>query len=445
MLVLFETPAGYALFRVLQGGDLQEVDLAKAFSTADEAQKFVKLQAFSKFGDTAEALEAAVAVCESTMTKRLKKFLSKSIVNEDMKEPLAVADAKLGGIIKKKLGIDCVFNTAVLELFRGLRTQLESLLAGLPAAELQTMTLGLAHQLSRHKLQFSPDKVDTMIIQAIGLLDDLEKELNTYAMRVKEWYGWHFPEMAAIIGDNIAYAKVVRKMGLRTNCVKTDLSDMIDEATEKTLKQAAEISMGTEISEADVGHIKALCDQAILIHEYRTSLNEYLRTRMQAVAPNLTCVVGELVGARLLAHAGSLMNLAKHPASTIQILGAEKALFRALKTKHETPKYGLIYHASLVGQSSAKYKPKISRAVGAKAALCVRVDALGDTVGVTIGERARQSLEKRLQGLESGQVSAMSAPGKKAQAEKLTTKATTAYNAASDVAVTQPAKKSRTE
>jgi nucleolar protein 58 len=77
---------------------------------------------------------------------------------------------------------------------------------------------------------------------------------------------------------------------------------------------------------------------------------------MNAIAPNLTIMVGELVGARLMAHAGSLLNLAKHPASTIQILGAEKALFRALKTKHDTPKYGLIYHASLIGQAQPKHK-----------------------------------------------------------------------------------------
>jgi len=81
---------------------------------------------------------------------------------------------------------------------------------------------------------------------------------------------------------------------------------------------------------------------------------------MSAIAPNLTCMVGELVGARLISHAGSLMNLAKHPASTVQILGAEKALFRALKTKHDTPKYGLIYHASLVGQAAPKFKGKVN-------------------------------------------------------------------------------------
>lgn len=90
--------------------------------------------------------------------------------------------------------------------------------------------------------------------------------------------------------------------------------------------------------------------------DYRAQLSEYLTNRMGAIAPNLTILVGELVGARLIAHAGTLMNLAKHPASTIQILGAEKALFRALKDRHATPKYGLLYHAQLVTQASGKNK-----------------------------------------------------------------------------------------
>lgn len=102
--------------------------------------------------------------------------------------------------------------------------------------------------------------------------------------------------------------------------------------------------MGTEISDSDIANIFALCDQVISISAYRTQLAEYLRNRMNAIAPNLTALVGDLVGARLISHAGSLLSLAKQPASTVQILGAEKALFRALKTKHDTPKYGLIYH-----------------------------------------------------------------------------------------------------
>jgi len=101
---------------------------------------------------------------------------------------------------------------------------------------------------------------------------------------------------------------------------------------------------------------------------------------MFAIAPNLTAVVGELIGARLISHAGSLLNLAKHPASTVQILGAEKALFKALKTKHDTPKYGIIYHASVVGQASAPLKGKASRMLAAKAALACRADALFESL-----------------------------------------------------------------
>jgi len=140
-------------------------------------------------------------------------------------------------------------------------------------------------------------------------------------------------------------------MGFRTNAATTDFAAILPEELEATIKAGVEISMGTEISESDLAHIHALCDQVISISEYHAQLSEYLRNRMIAIAPNLTALVGELVGTRLISHAGSLLNLAKHLASTVQILGAEKALFRALKTKHDTPKYGLIYHVE--GQDCA--------------------------------------------------------------------------------------------
>ncbi|KAL0190506.1 hypothetical protein M9458_013204, partial [Cirrhinus mrigala] len=136
------------------------------------------------------------------------------------------------------------------------------------------------------------------------------------------------------------------------------------------------------------------------ITEYRSQLYDYLKNRMMAIAPNLTVMVGELVGARLISHAGSLLNLAKHPASTVQILGAEKALFRALKTRRDTPKYGLIYHASLVGQTTAKNKGKISRMLAAKSALAIRYDALGEDTNAEMGVENRAKLEARLRYLE---------------------------------------------
>lgn len=275
------------------------------------------------------------------------------------------------------------------------------------------MSLGLSHSLSRHKLKFSPDKVDTMIVQAIALLDDLDKELNIYAMRVKEWYGWHFPEMGRIVNDNLAYARVILKMGMRSNASNADLAEILPEEIETAVKSAAEVSMGTEITSDDLDNIQALAEQVASFTEYRAQLSQYLSSRMSAIAPNLTALVGDLVGARLIAHAGSLINLAKSPASTIQILGAEKALFRALKTKHDTPKYGLIYHSSLIGQATGKNKGKIARMLATRTALGLRVDALQewdvDKEGHDLvpeeersafGLEGRAKLERRLANLE---------------------------------------------
>jgi nucleolar protein 58 len=409
MLVLYETAMGYCLFKLSDSAKLESADLYKSFETPEKATKLLKLKALHRFTSTANAVEDLTAVQEGKLGKGLKKFLTEQVVEKaKRKETLVVVDPKLAHSISKKLSIQVTSPSPEdhSDLWRGIRSQIAALLDGLDPKDLATMSLGLSHSLSRFKLKFSPNKVDTMIVQAIALLDDLDKEINIYSMRVKEWYGWHFPEMGKIIVDNLAYAKVVRTMGFRTNAATTAFDTILPEDLEAVLKAAAEISMGTEISDTDIQHIHALCDQVISITAYRAQLAEYLRNRMNAVAPNLTALVGDLVGARLISHAGSLLNLAKHPASTVQILGAEKALFRALKTKHDTPKYGLIYHASLIGQAPPKLKGKMARMVATKAALSIRVDALTDADGKSeetapsIGLENRAKLESRLRALE---------------------------------------------
>ncbi|KAL6343855.1 hypothetical protein AAG906_027626 [Vitis piasezkii] len=170
--------------------------------------------------------------------------------------------------------------------------------------------LGLFHSLSRYKLKFSPDKLCSAMTRVFFFWDFL----------IREWYGWHFPELAKIVQDNIFYAKAVKLMGNHVNAVKLDFY-------KTELKEAAVIFMGTEVSDLD--------------------LIKYQRPM-------------ELAGACLIAHGGSLLNPAKQPGSTVPILGAEKALFRALKTRHATAKYGLISHASLIGQAAPKLKGKTS-------------------------------------------------------------------------------------
>merc|ERR1712039_719112 len=169
-----------------------------------------------------------------------------------------------------------------------------------------------------------------------------------------------------------------------------------------------------------------------------------------AIAPNLTYMVGELVGARLISQAGSPMSLAKHPSSTLQILGAEKALFRALKTKSATPKYGLIYHASLVGQSAPALKGKISRVLAAKLALCCRVDALGDQTEPVVGKEFKEYVEKRLAVLEEGGMRSgmkgisRASAGKFEKKAEATKSASAQYSKEADAVEEPPKKKKKT-
>jgi nucleolar protein 58 len=411
LFILSESSAGYLLLKATDKHLLQDPDLPKLSADIKATKSAFKLKTFAKFENASSAVSEAAAIGEGKVTPMLAGVLDR--LKEEKKASLIVADPKLATAIAKlpKLSINAISDSTTMDVFRAIREHLPELVPGLLPNDVNTMSLGLSHSLSRHKLKFSPDKVDTMIVQAINLLDDLDKELNQYAMRVKEWYGWHFPEMAKVINDNLAYARLIRKVGMRSNMSSTDLSDILPEDLEAAVKAASEVSMGTEITEEDLETIQSLATQVDELTTYRALLASYLSSRMQALAPNLTQLVGELVGARLIAHAGSLQNLAKSAGSTIQILGAEKALFRALKTKHDTPKYGLIFHASLVGQASGKNKGKIARMLAAKAALGVRVDSMdtgkdenGDDLPEdersALGIRGRRYLEKRLALLE---------------------------------------------
>ena len=163
--------------------------------------------------------------------------------------------------------------------------------------------------------------------------------------------------------------------------------------------------MGQEMSDADVQQVKSFAERVVEQIEFRERLQEYLRDRMNAVAPNLTALIGEIVGSKLISHSGSLTNLAKYPASTIQILGAEKALFRALKTRGKTPKYGLIFNSSFIGRAGQKNKGRISRYLANKCAIAARIDSFTEGSAHQnnkFGEKLKEQMEERLQFLASG-------------------------------------------
>jgi nucleolar protein 56 len=274
--------------------------------------------------------------------------LSKPSKKSSSKTVLAVSDPNLAASIRAGTGITCDTSADVAqELIRGVRLHASKLLRGMQADDLKKAQLGLGHSYSRAKLKFNVNRIDNMIIQAIALLDQLDKDVNLFAMRIREWYGYHFPELYRIVPDNHQYARCAQFIGDKDKLDESKLPDLAallddDSIRAQNILDAARGSMGASLSEIDMLNINMFATRVVSIAEYRKSLTSYLAEKMNAVAPSLTALLGERIGARLISHAGSLTNLSKYPASTVQILGAEKALFRALKTKGNTPKVGLL-------------------------------------------------------------------------------------------------------
>lgn len=296
----------------------------------------------------------------------------------------------------------------IAEILRGVRLHFHNLVKGLTDLSACKAQLGLGHSYSRAKVKFNVNRVDNMIIQSISLLDQLDKDINTFSMRVREWYGYHFPELVKIINDNATYCRLAQFIGNRRELNEEKLEKLeeitMDGAKAKAILDASRSSMGMDISAIDLINIESFSSRVVSLSEYRQSLHNYLRSKMSQVAPSLSALIGEAVGARLIAHAGSLTNLAKYPASTVQILGAEKALFRALKTRGNTPKYGLIFHSTFIGRAAAKNKGRISRYLANKCSIASRIDCFSEVPTSVFGEKLREQVEERLSFYETGEI-----------------------------------------
>ena len=267
--------------------------------------------------------------------------------------------------------------------------------------------LGLGHSFSRTKCATDVNRQDKPITQTIALIEQMDKDINTFSMRLKEWFAWHFPEMTKICNDNAIYARLVNLCDARRDNLTEDLKEEIeaitlDEEKAGQILDAVKISMGMDISDQDALQIKKWAERVTELIAFRETLLEFLKQRMSAVAPNLQALIGEMVGSKLIAHAGGLTNLSKYPASTIQILGAEKALFRALKTKGKTPKYGLLFNSTFIGRAGAANKGKISRYLANKCAIASRIDCFSEFPTPKIGETLRDQVEERLKFIASG-------------------------------------------
>ena len=186
--MLLEAAAGYALFERKEGDEVA-----------------VKLK------DVQQSVLDCTEIAEGAMSAGLRTFLEQNVPlpkqGKKSKFALGVAHHTVGGMIQDELGISCVANALTAELLRGVRAHLQNFLAALRPGDLERAQLGLAHSYSRSKVKFDVNRADKHIIQSIAILDTLDKDINTFAMRVREWYSWHFPELVKVVNDNYMYAR----------------------------------------------------------------------------------------------------------------------------------------------------------------------------------------------------------------------------------------------
>jgi len=264
-------------------------------------------------------------------------------------------------------------------------------------AKAEELVRDAAIYLAEAKIREASAKPDLQVIQSIQALDEVDKAVNIFNARLKEWYGLHFPELSAILSEPEQYIDFILSVGHRDRVKEVASELKLAEKKVKAIIEASEKSKGAEIREEDLSRVKMLAKEVKDLYALRKSLQRHIETTMSKIAPNLTAIVGATIGARLIAKAGGLEKLARLPASTIQVLGAEKALFRALRTGAPPPKHGIIFQHKLVHSAPPWQRGKVARSLAAKIALAARVDAYR-------GEREESldtQLEKRIEEIKA--------------------------------------------
>jgi len=298
----------------------------------------------------------------------LGKFLSDS-------RTVIVNDQGLLDILKKK-SIDAqLMNNEKIEIIQSSKPKI-LIDSGFATDENDVMKKlrDFALELSSSKISEVSESPDLHITQAINTLDETDKIINGISSRLREWYGLHFPELDNIIDSINGYSQIVLS-GKRENISKEDFEKAgFPESKVEMLSLVREKSRGGDMTEKNLAIVQTLAKQILDLFDLRKTIEEHVDQQMKEEAPNISAVLGTAVGARILARAGSLSKLATMPASTIQVLGAEKALFRSLKTGSNPPKHGIIFQHAIVHAAPRWQRGKIARAIAAKAAIAARVD-----------------------------------------------------------------------
>ncbi|MEM2104272.1 MAG: C/D box methylation guide ribonucleoprotein complex aNOP56 subunit [Candidatus Bathyarchaeia archaeon] len=359
----------------------------------DETSRLIAQQIFSK-----KPQEAAKTIVEIESGKAVKEIADLvNYLKSNGYDTFVFENSALAAEVEAKLEVSTEFSK-VSEAGQIVRSNMEGFAIETGFVrdyeEFLRWTHSVTMETAKLRVKMSVEKKDLIIAQAIQTLDELDKTINLFMSRIREWYGIHFPELDRLVEKHETYARLVAEIGHREKFAveRIDAEGLPRSKAEKIVNAAA-ASMGADLAEADLAQIQALCRGVLNLYDIRQKLENYIDIAMDEVAPNVKAIAGPLIGARLIALAGTLTNLAKMPASTLQVLGAEKALFRSLKTGTRPPKHGIIFQHPLLHEAEKWQRGKIARALAGKLAIAVRTDVFG---GRYIGDELKADLEKRV-------------------------------------------------
>jgi nucleolar protein 56 len=339
--------------------------------------------------ETLLKIEAGRIVDEqSTLIERLKSKGYTFFVFEN-------TEAARNSHEKLKIAVEIAHPSEAGELLRANLEQLavQTGFAGEPS-ELRDWTHRVSMEMTKLKVRKAAEKRDMLVVQAIQAIDDLDRTVNLFVGRIREWYGLHFPELDRMVEKHETYARLISRLGRRENFISGRLEEEgLPKIRAEQIAEIAGKSMGAELDDNGLQQMQALCRDILQLYDTRQGLERYMDLLMDEVAPNVKALVGSLLGARLIALTGGLANLAKMPASTIQVLGAEKALFRSLKTGTRPPKHGIIFQHTLIHEAKRWQRGKMARAIAGKLAIAARTDAYSSKY---IGDSLKAGLERRI-------------------------------------------------
>jgi nucleolar protein 56 len=273
-----------------------------------------------------------------------------------------------------------------------LRSNMEDLLEKVGFLESTDDLTSKLHELSiditNERLREASKSEDMFLIQAINSIDELDETSSKMVERLREWYAIHFPELDKI-KNNERYVEMVADLGDRDSIIDSKVLDSDKEYDVKTGK-----SVGAPISETDLQMVREFAKSIKSLQKTKKSLTIYVERKMGEIAPNLKDLVGASLGAKLIAHVGSIERLSKMPSGTVQVLGAEKSLFRHLKTGERPPKHGLIFQHPEVRGAKWWLRGKIARTLALKISLAVRKDVYSGEYDPSIVENFENRVEE---------------------------------------------------